>query len=572
MPAPYRDMMRGRELKALILPDLVKKRDEGVRLSRSSIASDLSSPNTPTFSLRGHSRVPSSTSSVASSPAFRESTEGLGSPKRPLTNVQEDPFERDEEASSNYANCASPKKDQDHEMVNGLDGHHDRDRKSYAFQASCRKRSLYCRLATNSDPDETPPRLSDVHWSFNDLQTRRFLEYEPADEVDREFSPNPCVKRQRAGASPFHDLTSRVGSRMPSMSRRWKSRKASPTISMPDISREPPSLSRANSSRAPSFASATKELSKGQGCQLPPTPTRSAFEDSFEAPSLSPIDVQKANRFQEEDSEDQAKPTTPLLPPLMTQIPDDIKEVPYQSPLQSPAIADPEFSSALNSPLSTPQVGGLPSPPLSTRPSVASFQRQHVYSNVVPTSEIPSTLIADHPSDCWRRDLGHANFKITPEPYVPPRPTLGAYKELLADYQSARNNYASHLKHTGEHYGAHSKIYHHTQEKWAEVEATWKRHTDACVANISETRQPVMSQSDTIPLSAKIPPLNGPKSEGKFPTLGDEGIVGPMEVVASPLLQQQEQRRKRKLGFFRWVQGVWPVGVGVFGRGTASGP
>ena len=55
-------------------------------------------------------------------------------------------------------------------------------------------------------------------------------------------------------------------------------------------------------------------------------------------------------------------------------------------------------------------------------------------------------------------------------------------------------------------------------------------------------------------------------SDGKFPELGDEGIVGPMEVVKSPLqirleeLQELQEReglkRKRKWGVFKWVQGV----------------
>ena len=67
-------------------------------------------------------------------------------------------------------------------------------------------------------------------------------------------------------------------------------------------------------------------------------------------------------------------------------------------------------------------------------------------------------------------------------------------------------------------------------------------------------------------------------SDGKFPGLGDEGIVGPMEVVQSPLQRrlealQTEQlerdkagglgKRKRKWGgvVVKWVQGVYK-GVG----------
>lgn len=62
----------------------------------SSVSSDMPSPVTPTFSLRGHTRYPSSTSSLASSPVLHDSMDGFGTPKRPLTDVKEEPHEREE--------------------------------------------------------------------------------------------------------------------------------------------------------------------------------------------------------------------------------------------------------------------------------------------------------------------------------------------------------------------------------------------------------------------------------------------------------------------------------------------
>lgn len=115
-----RDTMRGRELKPLMLPQLVEARSReegnvamdssnsiglGNHLSRSSTLSEHPSPTTPTFSLRGHSRLPSSTSSTPSSPNMRESVEAFGSASRPLTDVKEEPLDKDE----------------DHQMVNGID-------------------------------------------------------------------------------------------------------------------------------------------------------------------------------------------------------------------------------------------------------------------------------------------------------------------------------------------------------------------------------------------------------------------------------------------------------------------
>ena len=112
--------MRGRELKPLMLPQLVEARSKeegnmaiespcstplGNHLSRSSTLSEFPSPTTPTFSLRSHSRLPSSNSSAPSSPNMRESIEAFGSASRPLTDVKEEPQDRDE----------------DYEMVNGIE-------------------------------------------------------------------------------------------------------------------------------------------------------------------------------------------------------------------------------------------------------------------------------------------------------------------------------------------------------------------------------------------------------------------------------------------------------------------
>ena len=99
-----------RELRPLRLPQLVearKKEEEDMsldspaishtlQLSQSSTSSDYPSPTTPTFIAKGHGRFPSSNSSLASSPVMHESMDGFGAGKRPLTEVKEEPQERDE--------------------------------------------------------------------------------------------------------------------------------------------------------------------------------------------------------------------------------------------------------------------------------------------------------------------------------------------------------------------------------------------------------------------------------------------------------------------------------------------
>ena len=507
--------------------------------SRSSTLSDGPSPTTPTFSMRGHSRLPSSTSSLASSPALRESLDGYGTGHRPLTDVKEEPHDKEE----------------DQQMVNGFEEpvHHEgKQMRSYLAM-------IYW---PNSMAEEAPPKTPEPQWALTSLEYSYAGDF-PDDSLDSDFSANPRAKRRRDEDSPVSPMDG-IKSRMPSLSRslskKWRSRKGSPTIAMPDRSQEQ-SLSRANSTRAPSLAGSALEEAKG--VQLPPTPARTAFDDSFEDSYDNSIDTRKANASREDVVDHEAKPTTPLLPPIMTQFPEHIREVPYQSPLQSPTVADPEATSVLNTPLPTPRIAGLPSPPLSSKPSISSFQHQRGPGPISPSSEIPPMLITD-PNDRWANELGHANFTINPEPYMPEESTRATYKQLRGDCDVARYNYMNHLMGTGEHYGTTSKIYRLTEEKWAEIDKTWKTNVELCRSRLQTERR-----SDPV---ARIPSLDGPKSQGKFPTIGDEGIVGPMEQVPS---MAQPLRKKRKMGFIRWrgwMQGVWPAGAGVLGRRSSSGP
>ena len=584
--------MPARELKKFVLPQWIeaRKRAEGDmespsptsyphHLSQSSTLSGSTSPTTPS-STRGHSRLPSSTSSLASSPAMNDSIDGFGSAKRPLTDVREEPQDRDE----------------DYEMVDATV-----ERPSYEGKQKLHwaKRILY----TDRSPEEVPSTASDADWSlYQPTALDCSAAYDFADDpVTSDFAPNPSAKRRCAEdvpLSPMDGLSSRLGSRMPSfsrsVSRKFKSRKASPVIAMPDRTQET-GRSRANSN-APSLAGSTVEFGELKGPQLPPTPRRSVADDRFEDAYLALTNNEKTHAEQIEEMDEavdhQVKPTTPLLPPIMTHLPSDIQEVPYQSPLQSPTVVDPEASSVLNSPLPTPRIAGLPSPPLSSRPSVASFHRQRGLGPVSPSAEIPSMTISDS-DDKWAEPLGHANFNIYPEPYVAEDTTLMACKQLRADWEVARSKYLKHLVRTGENYGITSKVYRLTEEKWSEVDTTWKHNVELSFSRIPELTSPTESaatprrtsrrQSDATPNKANpltsVSSTDTPKvnakvdckfpalGEGKFPAIGDEGIVGPMEVVAP----QEPQRKKRKMGFFRWMQGVWPAGTYALGRRHSSG-
>ena len=120
----------------------------------------------------------------------------------------------------------------------------------------------------------------------------------------------------------------------------------------------------------------------------------------------------------------------------------------------------------------------------------------------------------------------------------------------------------------GENYGVTSKIYRLTEEKWAEIDSDWKFNTDLCLTEAADAgfENALERESSRVAEPApliKLPSLNGPKSEGKFPKLGDEVIVGPMEQIGQ---LSQQKRSSKKRTFLKFLQGMLPSGTGVFGR------
>ena len=374
-------------------------------------------------------------------------------------------------------------------------------------------------------------------------------DYDLADDnhLDSDFGSTHSSKRRRNDFA-FNALGSNLGTRLPSFSRKWRHRQAGKTISIAD-SLEQPRPSCSNSTRAPSRTGSIVEIPEPQDPQLPPTPARSVSAYDLEDSPTLPIDIQKANNSIEDFDTEGQTATTPLLPPILTNFSSHLKEVPYQSPLQSPTVADPESAYSVHTPIMGPQVVGLPSPPLSAKPSMASFHCPRGLG--MPSAEHPPIMNAG-PSHQWANKLGHANFNINPEPYLPEHFDVAACKQLRTDWDHARCNFMKHLMRTGENWGATSKTYKFTEEKWAEIDACWKRNSDLCISRTADNGHETalaMSQSsvaEPAPLM-KLPSLHGPKSEGKFPKLGDEDIVGPMEQFA----QAPQPRIAKKSGFFK---------------------
>ena len=385
---------------------------------------------------------------------------------------------------------------------------------------------------------------------------------------DGAFGTIQLARKRRAGDSPLLGMASRLGTRFPSFSRKWKIRRTGNTISVSEGARDA-DLSAPNSikSRSSSMAGSMLHSSERRDFQLPPTPTRSVFEEYAEIGAMSAsIDIEKANRSSEEEDPDNLA-TTPLLPPLMVAFPPHVADVPVQSPLQSPTVADARDSYLVgNTPTDTAPLPGLPSPPLSSRPSVSSFHRQKVAPPTTSSELHP--IVVGGPTDEWTNKLGHANFIIYPQPYIPDVLDKEACSKMRADWDMARCNYMKHLVRTGEHYGVTSKIYKLTEEKWADVDLQWKRNSELLVARAGEGDGPSLSLSrssiEPAPL-LKMPSLNDPRSDGKFPKLGDEDIVGPMVQIAA----QFQRRPSRKAALFKFLRGVLPTGV-LSGRPTGE--
>jgi hypothetical protein len=399
---------------------------------------------------------------------------------------------------------------------------------------------------------------------------RQEFDYDMADGFfsDGEFAISPRTKKRRANDSALNGLATRFGTRFPSFSRKWRLRKGANSASLTPEALRDTAASRTTSSRSSSISiSARPAADSPFESQMPPTPTRSIFGGREEV--STPIDVEKANRDSGELEEGFA--TTPLLPPLMMDASANTKQVFMQSPLQSPSVAEPKepFSGNVTpiDAITTPQMPGMPSPPLSTKPSISSFHRNTLNrpGHLIPSSEIPPILIAD-PNDEWAIKLGHANFTIHPEPYIPEAFDLEACRQLRANWDLARCNYTKHLVRTGEHYGVTSKTYKLTEEKWASTDATWRKNNDVTIANTVESssdafatlKHTTLGDPGCNNIMTKIPSLNDPRSEGKFPQLGDEDIVGPMVQVAAQL--QRTPSKKTKL--FKFLADKFPVGLG----------
>ncbi|KIX04760.1 uncharacterized protein Z518_05630 [Rhinocladiella mackenziei CBS 650.93] len=468
--------------------------DTAAHAAHSSTSSiNLSSPTTPMFSKGPSSR--GSNSSIASSPGPRESFDMYGGAQR-LENVTEDPQERDEFEGYTLVN------DRTYDF-NDYD-------KAFAHPHG-----------------QTSPLSSPVQhgWSFGETDEWSLTSPGPRYFTRRKSMDQPSSTNNRCFSSKFG-----------SISRRWRNRSAAgPQLSIITHINSPASRTRSLSS-SQILSPALSAISKYESLLLAPSVAPTPSEVSFDTESR-PIDM----RTKPSEEEEMVHATTPLLPPMLSELGE--AEEPVQSPLQSPSIAPTSALMSSRTSSDTP-VSCLPSPPLSARPSMVSMHtrsRTNTMTNS-PFADIPPMQLLDDSSDPWAVRLGHANFTIHPKPYTPETVDLDSYTEFRNNWDQARTNYAKHITRTAEHYGLTSKVYKLTEEKWASVDHVWKKqHTRMRTAlapvlvrlSDGDSEMHESATSSTVlekPLTKVVLPIIDDKS-GKFPELGDGEIVGPMAVA-----------------------------------------
>jgi hypothetical protein len=368
-----------------------------------------------------------------------------------------------------------------------------------------------------------------------------FAPVDNSDNYDWSDTGMETAQKRRSDSVSMKGV-SRINSHISTMSARWKTKRASGGEGdmFPDDLR-----SRANSAASSALASPiASPMSMSRVDTIPPSPARTIFEERASESGARPIDITRANSLSQDDNDAQ-QATTPLLPPFMGDDPTSVEASRVQSPLQSPSVADVNEPYYNYNVTSDPRfMGNLPSPPLSSKPSIASFSRPRASTVRTVSGDVTPFVLSD-PNDEWANKLGHANFTIAPEPYIPLICDMDNFQQMRTDWDAARCSFAKHLVRTGEHYGITSTIYKLTVEKWESINRNWTTQYEAMLNQLGDDAVALtLTQSNIHPCQVRVPALH----EDKFPEMGDEDIVGPMSVAGC------RAKSEKKRNFFRFFQ------------------
>ncbi|KAE8348574.1 hypothetical protein BDV28DRAFT_85372 [Aspergillus coremiiformis] len=495
------------------------------QLPQSPLTTTSSTPVSPAvslFSAKGHTRFSSSVSSLVSSPGHSNSMEIAS--RNPLTGVKEEP-------------CGAPARDLEEDYFRTLPLPLPQPPFPWLF-SHC-PYTILLTVTEHFDQD-----LSELECSY-------FASVDYSDDYDLTDAGMgiPHSPKKRRSDSVSTRGLSRVGSRISTISNRWKSRQGSDGFDTLDAFSV---RSRTNSASSTLAGPTIVPISRVNSATVPPSPARTIFEERLSESGVQPIDIVKANRYGQSDEDSSPKATTPLLPPFMGDQPTYPVTSRVQSPLQSPSVADISEEALDGTAPRDSRLAGLPSPPLSTKPSVSSFNRPRASTARTASADIPPYILSD-PNDEWANKLGHANFTIQPEPYVPEVYNLESFRELRAQWDLAQCNFTKHLVRTGEHYGITSTIYKLTEEKWDCINNEWKHHHAMMLSQLESTdgHRLNLIKSHCDPYEQiKLPSLH----DDKFPELGDGEIVGPMKIAPATSRSGLCRSRSLKRNFFRFFQ------------------
>lgn len=475
-------------------------------------ASSVASVASPRLSLwsRGHSSKSSiSSMSVTSSPVqARDSLDLFGTQKR-LEDVREE-----EDFPSRHACSCKPKP---HEV--------------------CSSKVLTCASVDDYRRDD----------SSNSLESPQpvalTLDYSLADQDA--WSTNSQgqhhAKRQRSVDRPRLSVTKGFASRFGSLSRRWRSRSTiGPSLSIITTS-TPLASPRTSLETSATYHNRSASVASSSYAIYSPASMHSFVDEPIPESEVVPIYIDQGLPPPQEQEEHHGQATTPLLPPTMLNM--NKQESPIQSPLQSPSIAPTTFGHGARLSMDQQPFPYLPSPPLSTRPSMGSMPRSRANT---ATQDIPPLQLLTDRLDPWAMKLGHADFSIHPEPYQPNVIDLDNYKEFRANWEQARKQYAQHLARTVEHYGDTSKVYKLTEEKWNSIDQLWKQYDEQLNRALSPQLQrlsdgPATPDSPISLLEKPVTRVVVPQMDksGKFPEIGDTDIIGPLSVGVAKVPELQ---------------------------------
>jgi hypothetical protein len=372
---------------------------------------------------------------------------------------------------------------------------------------------------------------------------------DPSDSYDLSDSCVDFPSTKRCSDSASMKGISRINSHISTMSTRWSRKRASGS---PERDGFPDDLrSRANSAASSALASpVVSPISVSRvDSHIPPSPARTIFEERMSDFNVRPIDITVANSLSQDDN-DALQATTPLLPPLLGDDPTSVVASRVQSPLQSPSVADVSQSGQYYV-ASAPGFAGMPSPPLSSKPSVASITRPRASTSRTVSGDSAPFVLSD-PNDEWTNKLGHANFTIQPEPYQPVACDIDHFHQLRADWDIARCNFAKHLVRIGEHYGVTSNIYKLTGEKWDFINKQWQNQHESMLSQLGSVDGVALTLTQSHLRLREQVCIPGLHDNAKFPEMGDEDIVGPMAVA--PPTDMSNPLKKRN--FFRFFQNL----------------